>query len=389
MPRTKASAKKVTKKTTTTRKVKVDHEFGGIMVLYRLPAVFLILCLSVMILLLFWILSPFATAIMVAAVFTIAFYPLYRRILKFFKGWSRIASLVSCILVVLVIVAPLTFFGFLVASEGAETYVLVQEQFESGVFDAYLQWEDGGIIFDTYEKFKEEVSSVVDLSELNLKDNIIELAKTTSGWLSDQAAAFVGSFFSFLVGFFIMLFSMFYFFKDGDKLVQRIGALSPLPTSHEVKLFSNIASMVKSIVFGVFFTAILQGVVGGIGFAIAGISSPVFWGTAMAFLSLLPVFGTAIIWVPAAIVLLMLGNYGAAIFIFLWGFLLVGSIDNLARPYLIGGKVRTYPLLMFFVILGGVWQMDFKGVVVGPLVLMILMSFLTIYETEYKKVLKR
>ena len=331
------------------------------------------------------ILSPFLTVIFVAGVLTIAFYPLYKYILKLFRGWERSASIVTCIIVMLLTVAPLTVFVLLMAGEAVDTYVVVQEKINSGVFDQYLQWGSGGFFYD----LKTELESVISLEKIDLKKNIIEMAQSFSTFLVSQVANFLKSISSMLLNFFIMLFSMFYFFKDGKKIVERIGAMSPLPSVYESELFAKLGAMVKAILVGVFLTAILQGVIGGIGFAIVGISSPVFWGTAIAFFSLVPLFGTAVVWVPAAIILAILGNYGAAIFIFVWGFVAVGMVDNFARPYLIGGKARAYPLLIFFVILGGIWTMGFKGVIVGPLVLMALMSFLHIYEAEYSKVLKK
>ena len=101
------------------------------------------------------------------------------------------------------------------------------------------------------------------------------------------------------------------------------------------------------------------------------------------------VWATAVIWVPAALILLGLGNWGAALFIFIWGFVAIGSIDNIARPFLIGGKAHTYPLMTFLVVLGGVITMGLKGVIIGPLVLIVLMSFLHIYESEYARLLKK
>jgi predicted PurR-regulated permease PerM len=165
--------------------------------------------------------------------------------------------------------------------------------------------------------------------------------------------------------------------------------LSPLPKVYEDELFGKMDSMVKAIVFGVFLTAIAQGLVGGVGFAISGISNPIFWGTAIAVASFIPVVGTGLVWVPAAIILVIFGNYWAALFLAIWGFLVIGTVDNFLRPYLIGGKAKTHPLLTFFVILGGLFTMGLIGIVVGPVVLMFVMSLLHIYEAEYTKVLKR
>jgi len=259
----------------------------------------------------------------------------------------------------------------------------------SGEFDQYLQWKEGGVIYEWLGNFKKEIAPVFDIEKLDIKQNIIDVSQKMSTYLVSFSVTFAEKFSSFLLGVFVMFFSMYYFFKDGEQLVAKVGYISPLPLVYESELFKKLGSMVKAIVFGVFFTAILQGIVGGIGFAFVGISSPVFWGAAMAFLSLLPVVGTAIIWVPACIVLVIMGNYWSALFLFVWGVLVIGSVDNIARTYLIGGRARTYPLLTFFVILGGVLTMNLKGVIVGPLILMLLMSFLHIYEAEYSKVLKK
>lgn len=365
--------------------VRASEEVHRSLILEKLPAYFLIFGLLAVIYFLFQILQPFVTVIFLGAVLAVAFYPAYMKISKWLRGYDRVASLLSCLFVVLVIVAPLTFFILLLTSEAVDTYEVVQNKIESGVFDKYLQWEDGGFFYD----LKQQIEPVVDLESLDIKKSIVSMAQNLSSYLVSQSANFLKGVSGVLLSLIVMLFCMYYFFKDGQMLVKKVGVLSPLPSVYETELFKKIGAMVKAVIFGVFLTALIQGFVGGIGFAIAGISSPVFWATAMAFFSLMPVIGTAIIWVPAAIILLILGEYGHALFIFLWGFFAVGSIDNILRPYLIGGKVHTYPLMMFLVILGGVITIGLKGVVIGPLVLIILMSFLHIYEAEYSRVLKK
>lgn len=354
------------------------------LIIEKLPGYFLIVCLTAVFGLLIWVLKPFLTVIFVAAVLTIAFYPIYRRVLKLFRGWERSASLVTCLLVILVTVAPLTVFTIMLTDEGVQTYELIQEKMDSGVFDKYIEW-----LNNSFDNLKDRLESVVDVGRLDVKKDIVNLAQNLSSFLVLQTANLVKSVSDLVFKFMVMLFAMFYFFKDGTRLVARIGKMSPLPKVHEQLLFAKLGSMVKAIIIGVFLTAILQGLVGGIGFAIAGISSPVFWGTAIAVFSLVPLVGTAIVWVPAAVILAVLGSYGAAIFIFLWGLLIIGLVDNVVRPYLIGGKARTYPLMTFFVILGGIWTMGIQGIIFGPILLMLFMSFLHIYESEYSKVLKK
>ncbi|MEK7548255.1 MAG: AI-2E family transporter [Patescibacteria group bacterium] len=358
---------------------------GDALIINKLPGYFLIFCLILSFYFLFKILWPFLAVIFVSAVLAITFYPLYKRVLNIFSGWRRLASLVTCIIVILVTVAPLTFFIIMMTNEAVSTYEIVQEKVDSGVFDKYLQWDSGGFFYD----LKSEIDLIVDLDNMDLKKKVVEFAQSFSTLLVSQTGSLLKSVSDLLLNLVIMLFALFYFFKDGEKIVKRVGALSPLPSMYESELFAKIGAMVKAIVVGVFFTAIIQGAVGGIGFAIAGIPNPVFWAVAMAFFSLVPIFGTAVIWIPASIIMAILGSYFGAIFIFLWGLLVVSSVDNFVRPYLIGGKAHTYPLLIFFVILGGLWTMGFKGIIVGPLVLMALMSFLHIYEIEYTKLLKK
>lgn len=355
------------------------------LILEKLPGYFLIACLVLLFVLLLKILSPFLTVIFVAGVLVIAFHPLYRWIRKLFRGWERSASLVMCLFVILVTAVPVTLFVILLANEGVSTFELIQVKINSGIFDKYFQWESGGVFFD----LKNKIEAIVNLDGFDIKENIIKFAHTLSTFLVSQTATFLKSISSLLVSIIMMLFVMFYFFKDGERIVDRIGNICPLPKIHESELFKKITGMVKAILIGVFLTAIVQGLIGGIGFAIGGVSNPVFWGTAIAFFSMVPMVGTALIWVPASIILALMGSYGTAIFIFLWGLLLIGTVDNVLKPYLIGGKAHTYPLMTFFVVLGGMWTMGFKGLIIGPLVLMVLMSFLHIYESEYGKVLKK
>ncbi len=361
------------------------NNLGGHLIIEKLPGYFLIVCLLLVFAALIYLLSPFLTVIFVGAVLAIAFYPLHQKLLKFFRGWERSAAFVSCLLVVLVILAPLALFVLLLTSEAWDTYLIIDKRIASGVFDKYLQWADGGFLYD----LKNQIQPIVDLESLDLKKNIVSMAQNLSGFLVTQTTSLALGVSNLLLKILVMLFTMFYFFKDGKKLVARFGDISPLPAAYENELFKKTGSMVKAIVYGVFLAAVLQGVVGGIGWAIAGMQSPVFWGTAIAFFSVVPIIGTAVIFIPAVIVLLIMGNYGTALFIAIWGAVAVGAVDNVVRPYLIGNRAHTYPLMTFLVVLGGVVTMGLKGVVIGPLILIVLMSFLHIYESEYNKVLKK
>ncbi len=355
----------------------------------KFPAYFLIAALIGASVAMLYVLSPFLTVIFVAAVLSITFRPLYLFVLKKMPNLPRVASMISCFLVVLITIVPLFFFSVMIANEGGDAYITVRNNLESGAFDKYLLWEPGGVIYDFAADSTKFVGSYVDIDSLDLKEKIIGSAQDLSRFLAGQLTYLFTGVFDLLLKFLFMIFALYYFFKDGPKILEKLRLFSPLPANYEDEVFTKVKSMVNAIMLGVFVTAIGQGLVGGIGFTLAGISSPAFWGTAMALFSLVPVVGTTLIWIPAVIVLLILGAYGKALFLAIWGVFVIGMVDNILRPYLIGGRAHTYPLLTFFVILGGIFVMGFKGVIVGPLVLMLLMSILHIYEVEYKQVLNR
>lgn len=357
----------------------------GTLFINKLPGYFLILCLLIAMYFLFGVVEPFVTVIAVAAVLVITFYPVFKKFERWFRGRRALASAVTCLIVICVIILPIAVFILMMASEGVTAYDAIRVKVESGFFDKFLQWKEGGILYD----LKNQIDPIISLESLDIKQNIINAAQNVSTFLVSQTTTLIKSLSGILLSFVILLFSMFFLFKDGDKLVSRIGYLSPLPSRYEAQLFAKLKDMVNAIIIGGFFTAIIQGSLCGVGLAIAGVASPVFWGAVASFLAFVPMVGTALVWIPAAIIMFISGDYQWGIFLVLWGALLVGTIDNFIKPWLIGKKAHTYPLLTFFVVLGGIFTMGFKGIIVGPLVLMAFMSLLHIYEIEYGKILKR
>ncbi len=350
----------------------------------NLPGYFLLTCLILSLIALLYILQPFLQIILLSGVLTVSFYGIYKFFLRIFRNYGNIAALVSCLVVLLVIVVPIVLLSILVANEAIDTYKLIQIRFESGEYDKWLEW--GGVGIQSF--YAEYVQPLVGVHMQDLKTSILNMAQSFSTFLATQIGSFVFNILHLVVGFFIMLFAMFYFFRDGEKIMEKIAKLSPLPRAHEEEFFKKITTMVKAITLGVFLTAIIEGAIGGIGFAIIGIPNPIFWGTMMAFLSLIPLVGPSIIWIPASIIMFVNGQIGAGIFLIIWGVVAIGSVEYLLRTYFIGHRAKTYPLMIFFVVLGGIWMMGFKGIIVGPLVLMVFLALLHIYEMEYKRILK-
>ncbi len=348
------------------------------------PAYFLLACLLVALYYLLILLAPFSTVLVFAAVLATAFHPVYRAIRTSIKN-EAVSSLLTCLLITLLIVIPFIVLIFLLAGEAVNLYIILQHKLNQGFLDPLLQWQHSGPVFDWYTR----VFPGFDPSSWDITGQITSFAKDISSLLLSQVQGFVTGILGFFVNFLIMIFAMFYLVKDGGIIVKKIMALSPLPEPYEKKLFSRLKAMINATLYGTFFTAIVQGFLGGIGFAIAGISQPILWGTVMAFFALAPYVGTAFVWVPAVLILFFTGSLGAGVFLLIWSILLVSTIDNFLLPYLIGSSAKTYSLLTFLCVIGGIYVWGFPGLVLGPLVLTLLIAMSEIYEAEYRPLLKK
>jgi predicted PurR-regulated permease PerM len=199
----------------------------------------------------------------------------------------------------------------------------------------------------------------------------------------ERAASVGGGFFlgalGSLLGFAIMLFLLFFFLRDGDAMLARARRLIPLDEERKDRLFRQLSGVTRAIVVGTSVTALLQGVLIGIGFRIASLPSPVVFGVLAALLSMLPVGGAAFVWGPAAIWLFLDGRWGFGIFMLAWGILL-GGLDNVLRPLLISGRARISPLAVFIGVLGGIPAFGAIGIIAGPVVLSLALALIEFAE---------
>ena len=197
------------------------------------------------------------------------------------------------------------------------------------------------------------------------------------------AAGFSGSFFlgavDSLVSFAIMLFLLFFFLRDGDVMMARARNLIPMEESRKDRLFQQVSDVTRAIVIGTSMTASMQGVMIGVGFAIASLPSPVVFGVLAALLSMLPMGGSALVWVPAVIWLFIDGRWGFAIFMLAWG-LMLGGIDSVLRPVLISGRAKISALAVFVGVLGGIPAFGAIGIIAGPVVLSLVLALIEFAE---------
>ena len=320
--------------------------------------------------------APFLDEILISAILVSIFYGPYEYLVKILRGHKHIAALVMCVLIILIVIIPFTNFVIYAAEKSIVGYGQVLD---------YTGRIDFGQISGNHLLQR---AQVLGINQTTIKDILVELAKMTNDWLVGGAASLIKGATSFFVSVVLVLFTMFFFFVDGEKMVERLMYLTPLPNKYDKSLFSKFRSVSFSTMISTFVTAIAQGFIGAFGFWVVGLPA-FFAGIAMAFFSILPYFGTSIIWLPASIYLLITGRIWEGIFLAVWGAAVIGTVVNLIRAYIIKGKAQVHPIFLIFSILGGIALFGFWGVVFGPLIISLAVTIINIYEMEYESVLEK
>lgn len=291
----------------------------------------------------------------------------------------------------LILLAPLVLLSIFIVQEAVDTLVVLQHKLNTFDFNGFSGVSDLPYVGDIFGRFIEryELEAFFDEYNLDLVSTMKDFAESITAFIVGAAGDIVKGLSDGMVQVFIFLITVFYFFKDGDRVIEYAKKISPLPSKYEDEIEDKLKESTQAVVVGNFGTALLQGTVGAIGLAIAGVEHVVLWGTFMAFASLIPYVGAAIIWVPIAASLFFAGEYWWAGFIVVWGMVLVATVDNVARPFLIGGQTKMHALSTFLVVLGGILIFGLKGIVYGPLILSLTLTLIHIYEMEYQDILKR
>lgn len=210
-----------------------------------------------------------------------------------------------------------------------------------------------------------------------------ELLRQIRDYLLRAAPNVVGSVAGMALGLTIMFFVLYYLFKGTGRNVERVRNLIPLAPNLKDQLINEVRNVTSAVVFGQVMTAIIQGTLGGLGFLIFGVASPIFWGTVMILLSFLPLLGTAIVWGPACIYLLLSGETFRGIAFLVYNVVVVANVDNFLKPRLISGKSNIHPVTVMLGVFGGLELFGFLGLFLGPLILALLITLVRFYEKEY------
>ncbi|MFV1987528.1 MAG: AI-2E family transporter [Gemmatimonadota bacterium] len=347
----------------------------------RFRGIFLLILVAGISLLFFRMIQPFLTALLLAAIFSGLSQPAYRRILPRSGGRTGLASGLTLLLFIVLLLGPLAAFLGVVARQA----VHVSESVGPWVVDVQTQLRQPGGFDRLIERLP--FSDVLRPYQSQLTERIGTVAGSIGGFVVGQLAALTRGTVTFLFLLFVMLYSMFFFLKDGERLLQRILYYLPLSTDDERRMLDKFVSVSRAMVKGTFLIGIVQGALAGLAFWIAGIPSAAFWSTIMAVLSIIPGIGAALVWLPAGIYLISVGNTGAGIGVLIWCAVVVSTVDNLLRPWLVGRDTQMPDLMILLGTLGGLVFFGVAGVIVGPIVAALFVTVWELYGEAFKSVL--
>jgi predicted PurR-regulated permease PerM len=309
-----------------------------------------------------WVLYPFYGAVLWAVVVAVLFAPVYRRLLQSMQGRASLAAAVTVLIIIAMVILPLAMIAASLVQEASSLFAKMQSgEYDFGsylqrIIDALPAWATGLI----------ERLNLTDFSALReqLKSGLMKGGQA----LAPQALSIGLNTFDFMIGLGIMLYLLFFLLRDGRALADRIKEAIPLQGAQKAALFARFADVVRATVKGGILVAMVQGTLGGIAFWFLGIHAALLWAVLMAFLSLIPAIGATLVWLPVAIYFLATGAIWQGVGLILYGVLVIGLVDNLLRPFLVGKGSKLPDYVVLISTLGGIEVFGLNGFVVGPLI---------------------
>lgn len=336
----------------------------------------LVLVMLAISLLFWWIIKPFLLPIFLAALFAALFTPLYRWFLDRVGQREWLASLITLLTAVVFVFVP---FGLVLGAVISQALGLAdsalpwlqQQVMQPGSISARLEMLP---FYDVIAPFREMVMSQID-----------EVLGAASKVVVSTLQSFTRSTVQAMISLAIVLYTMFFFLIDGDRLLYYLLYYLPLNDDDERKLLHRFTSVARATIKGTVVIGILQGGLAGLALWVAGVPSALFWAVAMMFMSVVPGVGTAIVWIPATIWLLATGDYVKGIALGVYCAVVVGSVDNLLRPKLVGSDTQLHELMIFFSTLGGLIVFGFSGFIIGPIIAALFVTVWELYGYEFKE----
>lgn len=311
------------------------------------------------------ILQPFFNVLLWAAVLAIVFYPMHRRIRER-TGRPTPAAALSTLLVVVLILLPVTFI----------TVAVVRELSQAA---AAFQAPDHSWSIPTppaVASILDRVGQYVEIDRETARKFVADRMQTWGSALAGSTLVVIGGVVGAVVQMLLVVFTLFYFFRDGERIRSSASEMLPLARVQSQDIITRTRDVIGATVYGVLVISAIQGTLGTFIFWTLGLPSPLLWGVVMFFLSMIPMAGAFLVWVPAAIYLALTGAFLKAGILVAWGVLVIGAIDNFLSPRLVGQRARLHELLIFFAVLGGLEVFGVLGLILGPVVVAITLALI-------------
>lgn len=318
-----------------------------------------------------WLLSPFVMSVFWAVVLAIVLYPLFTNLLVRLKR-PVLASLLTILIALVVIGVPLYYVGSQTAHEGFALYQYIA----SGGID-FKAITENPLVESTLLAFGIEPSNVVAEASAFIGK--------ASGTIASEAFSIGAATASVLLNVAITLYLLFFFLKDGVAIARYFQRIIPFGDEREQLLFTRFTSTTRAVIKGTLIVSVVQGLIGTLLFLIAGVKSSVLWGVLMAFFAMIPAIGPFLIWLPIGLFLLVTGGVWQGVLILVGGALVIGSVDNILRPVLVGRDIEMPDALVLLAILGGIATFGIAGVIIGPVIGALFLSIWDLFGKDFSE----
>jgi predicted PurR-regulated permease PerM len=339
----------------------IDELLGG-----NAPIFLLVLATGLAVYICYLMAMPFLPAIVWALALAVLFTPLQVWLEAKLKAAS-LAALASVVNISSMVIVPALFVGQQLAVQAVVGAQLIEKKVESGEWRRLLNAQP--ILAPIIRKIEQQI-------------NLPETVKSFTTLVTNSAGSLIkGSIFQ-VIGFVITIYLLFFFLRDRQTAKQHLSSFLPLSNKQSQQIFKHIGDTIHAIVYGTLAIAAVQGCLGGFMFWWLGLPVPLLWGVMMSFLAVIPVLGSSIIWLPAALFLALEGNWQQAIILLLWSVLVISTIDNLLRPIFVGDRLKQHTLLVFMSLVGGLMLFGSSGLILGPVVLAITLFLISIWAAK-------
>jgi predicted PurR-regulated permease PerM len=324
---------------------------------------------------------PFFKPLLLGALLAGLFHPLYHWITRLLGGRASLGAAVTLLVLLVLGLGPVSAFLGIVLQQALT------------ISDQAIPWLNqhlgAATTFNVHDWVVQRFPALAKYvpSQEQLLEQVGTAAKTAGAFLVSFAAGMTATTATLLLNLFVMLYAMFFFFRDGHKILERIFYYTPLSDEDETRMLTQLASITRATVKGTLVIGIIQGALAGMAFWVAGIEGAALWGTIMTILSIIPGIGAALVWVPAVIILFVTGHHLTGTLLAVWCAAVVGTVDNFLRPALVGRDAKMPDLLILIGTLGGLFLFGPIGFIVGPIVCGLFLTVWDIYGTTFREVL--